>query len=144
MAACESTAATAEGWVLILCVFQSTTISIILVLVSFANVAYLFTRRRRYHLVLHAVRPLNPKPIEFGRPDVALCYHQDPLSSPNARTATLDFSPPKPKLTLTQQLKKRAAALFWTSDAKEPHLYKIQELDIWTPDYVKWSLRIFS
>ncbi|KAK4704496.1 hypothetical protein P7C70_g1711, partial [Phenoliferia sp. Uapishka_3] len=99
----------------------TTTISILLVLISFANAAYLLTRRRRYHLVLR----------------------QDPVSSPNARSAMLNFSPPKASLSLIQTLKKKASNLLGFGKEEEQHQYKIQQLDIWTPDYVKWSLRVF-
>lgn len=110
-------------------------------LVSFANAAYLFTRRRRYHLVLRQVRSTSGG-LRLCVADDPL-YQQDPISSPNARSAMLNFSPPKPKLSLVQSLKHRVATLFGYAEDDEPHQFQIQQLDVWTPDYVKWSLRIF-
>ncbi|KAM0753714.1 hypothetical protein T439DRAFT_162061 [Meredithblackwellia eburnea MCA 4105] len=104
------------GWKIV------TLISVLLVLISVLNTIYLFSRRRRYNLVLR----------------------RDPLASPNARTATLDFSPPKPKLTLSQSLRQQIWRLFGRNPQETERVYKVQQLDVWTPDYVKWSLRIFS
>lgn len=114
-------------------------VSVLLVLISFGNAAYLFTRRRRYHLILRQVRLLSSLLLLQLTPTP-----QDPLASPNARTTTLDFSPPRPPLGLVEKLKKRAYALIWTPEEEERHEHKVQELDIWTPEYAKWSLRLFS
>ncbi|KAI5479571.1 hypothetical protein MNV49_003308 [Pseudohyphozyma bogoriensis] len=110
--------ATSSGWGWKL----ATLLSIILIIISVVNAAYLFTRRRKYHLMLR----------------------QDPLSSPNAHATKIDFSPPRPKLSMSDQLKKKAKALLWKSEPENFRSFPIQELDIWTPDYVKWSLHIFQ
>lgn len=69
---------------------------------------------------------------------------QDPLASPNARSSTLDFSPARPRLGLTDSLRKRVKAAFGKVDVVESHVYPIQELSVWTPERVLWSLRFFT
>ncbi|GAA6048928.1 hypothetical protein JCM3770_007123 [Rhodotorula araucariae] len=96
--------------------------SLLLVVISVANAAYLASRRRRYQMVLR----------------------KDPLASPNARTSTLDFSPSKPRSTLAGALQKRVQAALGKADVHESHVYPVQELNVWTPERVLWSLRFFS
>ncbi|GAA6026869.1 hypothetical protein JCM8097_005920 [Rhodosporidiobolus ruineniae] len=96
--------------------------SILLVLASLANAVYLATRRRKYTMVLR----------------------KDPVASPNAKSTTLDFSPTKRKVGVVQSIKDSAKRLIWRSAEEEPHQFQVQELDVWTPDYVKWSLRLFT
>ncbi|GAA5855645.1 hypothetical protein JCM5353_005115 [Sporobolomyces roseus] len=94
-------------------------LSLLLVAVSIANTMYLASRRRKYQLMLR----------------------KDPLSSPNARSATLRFAPQAPpKKTLIAKLKN----YIWPTPIEEPHSYPIQELHVWTPEYVLWSLRLFT
>lgn len=45
---------------------------------------------------------------------------------------------------MVESLKKRATGLIWQQQVEETHSYPVQELDVWTPDYFKWSLRIFT
>ncbi|GAA6001072.1 hypothetical protein JCM10207_007400 [Rhodosporidiobolus poonsookiae] len=97
-------------------------LSIGLILLSVANATYLATRRRKYVMALR----------------------KDPISSPNAKSTTLDFSPTKKKQTFGEALKARAKQLIWSAPPEEPHVYPVQELDVWTPDYFKWSLRLFT
>lgn len=102
---------------------QATAVSIALVLISIGNAVYLFSRRRKYTLVLR----------------------KDPLASPNARLTTLDFSSPPEKLSLLAQLKRAAARKLGLAQKEdEPQSFQVQELDVWTPDYVVWSLRLFT
>ncbi|KAK4058712.1 hypothetical protein OIO90_000156 [Microbotryomycetes sp. JL221] len=99
-------------------------LSIALIVLSFANAAYLFSRRRKYQLVLR----------------------KDPLASPSARTGHLEFSSSTDTITLFQRLRKHVVNRFKTPKEKPSHQrqFQVQELDIWTPDYVLWSLRIFT
>jgi hypothetical protein len=69
---------------------------------------------------------------------------QDPLSSPNAKSTVLDFSPSKKNLGVVESLKKKATGLIWKQKEDETHRFQVQELDVWTPDYFKWSLRLFT
>lgn len=69
---------------------------------------------------------------------------QDPLSSPNASSSTLDFSAPRPKSSILQSIKRKALNLIWSNQESTGTILEIQQLDVWTPDYVKWSLRLFS
>ncbi|SCV68959.1 BQ2448_1979 [Microbotryum intermedium] len=109
------------GWV-------ATFFSILLVLISLANAAYLFTRRRKYHLMLR----------------------KDPLASPNARSTSLDFKVPPNVATrptrpgIFSLLKGLTFAKSKHSGIDEPKSFEVQELNVWTPEYVKWSLLIFS
>ncbi|BGP38100.1 hypothetical protein JCM10450v2_002031 [Rhodotorula kratochvilovae] len=96
--------------------------SVLFVLISVANAAYLVSRRRKYQMVLR----------------------KDPLASPNARTSTLDFSPSKPRSSLTDSIKKRVKAALGKVEVEESHIYPVQELNVWTPERVLWSLRFFS
>ncbi|BGP14029.1 hypothetical protein JCM10213v2_001967 [Rhodosporidiobolus nylandii] len=97
-------------------------LSVALILLSLANALYLATRRRKYQMVLR----------------------KDPLSSPNAKSTTLDFSPPRKKASLSSALTKKARQLVLGGSEEEAHAYPVQELNVWTPDYVKWSLRLFT
>ncbi|SGZ22629.1 BQ5605_C022g09510 [Microbotryum silenes-dioicae] len=107
----------------------ATILSILLVAISLGNAAYLFTRRRKYHLMLR----------------------KDPLASPNARSTTLDFQAPPnaPTRPTRRSFFSFLKGLFFTKskasyDDDEPKSFEVQELNVWTPDYVKWSLLIFS
>ncbi|GAA6060551.1 hypothetical protein JCM10212_006915 [Sporobolomyces blumeae] len=94
-------------------------LSVALVLLSVANAAYLASRRRKYQLVLR----------------------RDPLSSPNAKSIMLRFTPETPP---KRSLYERVKDYVWPRAVEEPHSYPIQELHVWTPDYVLWSLRLFT
>ncbi|GAA5877504.1 hypothetical protein JCM8547_000175, partial [Rhodosporidiobolus lusitaniae] len=96
--------------------------SVLLIFVSLANAAYLASRKRKYTLVLR----------------------KDPLSSPNAKSTTLNFSPSKKRDSLLEALKKKAKSLIWKVEEEAPHVYPVQGLDVWTPDHVKWSVRMFT
>ncbi|GAA5931749.1 Nur1/Mug154 family protein [Sporobolomyces koalae] len=96
-------------------------LSATLVLVSVANTAYLASRRRKYQLMLR----------------------KDAPSSPNAKSAVLRFAPhAPPKKSLTNTIRD----WIWRSSqqTQEPHAFPIQELYVWTPEYVLWSLRLFT
>ncbi|GAA5970102.1 hypothetical protein JCM11641_000269 [Rhodosporidiobolus odoratus] len=97
-------------------------LSVILILISLSNASYLATRRRRYQMVLR----------------------KDPLSSPNAKSTTLNFSPPRKKASLPSALATKARQLVFGAKEEEAHMYPVQQLSVWTPDYVKWSLRFFA
>ncbi|GJN88413.1 hypothetical protein Rhopal_001379-T1 [Rhodotorula paludigena] len=98
-------------------------LSVLLVLLSLANTVYLVSQRRKYQLVLR----------------------KDPIASPNARASTLDFSPSKKRReTLSAALKKKAKALVGMDVVEESHIYPVQELNVWTPERVLWSLRFFT
>lgn len=84
---------------------------------------YLFSRRRKYTLVLK----------------------KDPLASPNARAATLDFVTPAQQPSWLSRFKHAAAQRVGLASTPEaPHSFQVQELNVWTPDYVVWSLRLFT
>ncbi|GAA6011656.1 hypothetical protein JCM11491_004723 [Sporobolomyces phaffii] len=104
------------------------TLSVVLVLVSVANAVYLATRTRKYQLMLR----------------------KDPLSSPNAKAAALRFAPPS-AAGQNQTLLSRVRDYVWPSShhgrsasEPEPHSFPIQELHVWTPEYVLWSVRLFT
>lgn len=115
----------------------------LLVAVSVANAGYLLTRRRKYHLMLRQVRSGHS-----SGPPILIPCPQDPLSSPNARSSPLDFSPPRlnRKPSWLETGSKFLWGLIWSSNANEEEkpVYMVQELNVWTPEYVKWSLRVFS
>ncbi|GAA5835540.1 hypothetical protein JCM9279_004575 [Rhodotorula babjevae] len=98
------------------------TFSVLLIFVSLGNLAYLATRRRKYQMVLR----------------------RDPLASPNARSTTLDFSPSKHRLSLADSIRRRVKAALGKVEVDESHAYPIQELSMWTPERVLWSLRFFT
>ncbi|GAA5882537.1 hypothetical protein JCM16303_002031 [Sporobolomyces ruberrimus] len=107
-----------SGWV-------GWTLSVALILVSVANTAYLASRRRKYQLMLR----------------------KDPLSSPNAKAATLRFTDESTRTK--KSLFSKVKAYVWSkatlrSSEPEPHTFPIQELHVWTPEYVLWSLRFFT
>lgn len=56
----------------------------------------------------------------------------------------MDFSPSPPKKTLAEILKDKVKSLIWTEAPPETRLFPVQQLNVWTPDHVIWSLRIFS
>jgi hypothetical protein len=96
---------------------------LLLVLVSLGNAWYLFTRRRKYTLVLR----------------------KDPLASPNARSTTLDFASSEEQTTLFRRLKQAALRKVGLASPPEaPNTFQVQELNVWTPDYYAWSLRLFT
>ncbi|BGP22957.1 hypothetical protein JCM10295v2_001848 [Rhodotorula toruloides] len=97
-------------------------LSILLILLSVGNAVYLASRRRKYQMVLR----------------------KDPIASPNARSAQLDFSPTKPRCSLADLFKQSVKNLARRGQPEKPHVYPVQELDVWTPERVKWSLRIFT
>ncbi|KAM0792532.1 hypothetical protein ACM66B_005201 [Microbotryomycetes sp. NB124-2] len=97
-------------------------VSVLLILLSVANAAYLFSRRRKYQLVLR----------------------KDPLASPNARTANLDFASTTDTMTLFARIKRRVVNRFKTPRERAPQHFQVQELSVWTPEYVQWSLRLFT
>ncbi|GAA5904189.1 Nur1/Mug154 family protein [Sporobolomyces salmoneus] len=101
-------------------------LSVVLVLISVGNAVYLASRRRKYQLMLR----------------------KDPLSSPNAKSATLRFSPQappkKPLLAQAKDFILTKIGFSPTEVAEEPHSFPIQELYVWTPEYVLWSLRLFT
>ncbi|GAA5829496.1 hypothetical protein JCM11251_000179 [Rhodosporidiobolus azoricus] len=97
-------------------------LSVALILISLANALYLATRRRKYQMVLR----------------------RDPLSSPNAKSTQLEFSPTRHRASAVQGFKTRVKRLIWHTPEEEPHTFPVQELHVWTPDYVKWSLRFFT
>ncbi|PRQ73959.1 hypothetical protein AAT19DRAFT_15526 [Rhodotorula toruloides] len=97
-------------------------LSVGLILLSVGNAVYLASRRRKYQMVLR----------------------KDPIASPNARSAQLDFSPTKRRRSLANSVKQSVKNLVWRTQPEEPHVYPVQELDVWTPERVKWSLRIFT
>ncbi|GAA5890322.1 hypothetical protein JCM6882_008794 [Rhodosporidiobolus microsporus] len=97
-------------------------LSVALILASLANALYLATRRRKYQMVLR----------------------RDPLASPNAKASTLEFSPSKRKVGAVQAFTARIKQLIGGTPDDEPHSFPVQELYVWTPDYVKWSLRFFT
>ncbi|KAK4053126.1 hypothetical protein OIV83_001861 [Microbotryomycetes sp. JL201] len=96
-------------------------VSVVLVLLSVVNTAYLFSRRRKYQLVLR----------------------KDPLASPNARTANLDFASTTDTPTLFARIKRTVVNRFKTPREHTPQQFQVQELNVWTPDHVQWSLRLF-
>ncbi|GAA5947525.1 hypothetical protein JCM3765_001715 [Sporobolomyces pararoseus] len=104
------------------------TLSLLLILISVVNTVYLASRRRKYQLMLR----------------------KDPLSSPNAKSATLRFSPQAPAATKKSLISKAkdftlAKLGFAKNEVQaEPHSFPIQELYVWTPEYVLWSLRFFT
>ncbi|GAA5859018.1 hypothetical protein JCM1840_003714 [Sporobolomyces johnsonii] len=103
-----------KGWSWVLWWF-----SVLLIAVSVGNALYLTSKRRKYTFTLR----------------------QDPLASPNAKSTTLDFSPPRSKPGLASQLKN----LIWTTAPQdESHAYPVQELNAWTPENALWSLRLFT
>ncbi|GAA5989193.1 hypothetical protein JCM10908_001203 [Rhodotorula pacifica] len=97
--------------------------SLALILLSIANSAYLVTRRRKYQMVLR----------------------RDPLSSPNAKSAMLNFSRAQ-ATTATRSERLRRKALEWIgwSKPEKAAAYPVQELNVWVPDHALWSLRLFT
>ncbi|KPV76029.1 uncharacterized protein RHOBADRAFT_53029 [Rhodotorula graminis WP1] len=98
------------------------TFSALLILVSVGNSAYLASRRRKYQMVLR----------------------RDPLASPNARSTMLDFSPSKRHVSFTESVRRRVKAALGKVEVEESHAYPVQELQVWTPERVLWSLRFFT
>lgn len=121
--------------------------SVLLILVSMGNLAYLATRRRNYQMVLRRVsrraRTLEPVLLQGLGADSG-SFLQDPLASPNARSTTLDFSPSQRRLSLADSIRRRIKAALGKVDVEESHVYPIQELSVWTPERVLWSLRFFT
>ncbi|BGP54032.1 hypothetical protein JCM8202v2_001604 [Rhodotorula sphaerocarpa] len=107
----------AQGWIR-----WTAWISFALVLLSVANAAYLATRRRQYQMVLR----------------------RDPLSSPNARSAMLAFTPDRPPRSFAQKLRAKASELAGWSSPPVPDAFPVQELNVWVPDRAIWSLRVFT
>ncbi|GAA5842163.1 hypothetical protein JCM3766R1_000023 [Sporobolomyces carnicolor] len=119
----------ATGWI-------GWTLSVALVLVSVANTLYLASRTRKYQLMLR----------------------KDPLSSPNAKAATLRFSreaaPPRKRPLWSRATRHVLSKLGLGGTASSPTVperegggprtFPIQELHVWTPEYVLWSLRFFT
>jgi hypothetical protein len=90
-----------------------------------------------------ATSPSFCSPSSRGQRSSLYFLPQDPLASPNARATTLDFYP-HAKVGLYERLKKKAVGLIWKEEEDEHQVFKVQQLDVWTPDYVKWSTRLFT
>lgn len=62
----------------------------------------------------------------------------------------INFAPPRAPPSLLARLRHRfllalpLSSYFYKPEKEEVKEFRVQRLDVWTPDHVKWSLVLFS